>query len=192
MMCTVLIAISNYINIEMWIICFLSASVLSICLGAFSIVKKENLLKKIYKKLPYNLIVFILSMYTLVLALEYNGVTVKLAEIINNFAKTKESKILIYGTTSTIFDNLINNIPMSILFSSIINFDFSYSAQYATIIGSNIGAYLTPIGSLAGIMWMSILKKQGVNYSFAEFVKYGVVFAPCILGASLLGLIILL
>jgi arsenical pump membrane protein len=62
------------------------------------------------------------------------------------------------------------------------------SAVYATVIGSNIGAYLTPIGALAGIMWMQILKEQGVKLSFGRFCFFGILISIPVLLASLLGL----
>ena len=46
-------------------------------------------------------------------------------------------------------------------------------AVYATIIGSNLGAILTPIGALAGIMWTALLKSYNVKYSYLDFIKYG-------------------
>ena len=192
LICTFMLAISNYINIEMWLICLLCAFVLSLILGIVSLCKGKKLLGDVYKRLPYNLIFFVLAMYTIVLSLEYNDVTVKIAEGVSRIATTKYSQALVYGSSSIVFDNLINNIPMSILFSSIVQLNFSQVALYAVIIGSNIGAYLTPVGALAGIMWMSILKKQEINYSFVQFVKYGVLFVPVILIASLVGLLIVL
>ncbi len=192
LICTFMLAISNYINIEMWLICLLCAFVLSLILGIVSLCKGKKLLGNVYKRLPYNLIFFVLAMYTIVLSLEYNDVTVKIAEGVSRIATTKYSQALVYGSSSIVFDNLINNIPMSILFSSIVQLNFSQVALYAVIIGSNIGAYLTPVGALAGIMWMSILKKQEINYSFVQFVKYGVLFVPVILIASLVGLLIVL
>jgi len=97
-----------------------------------------------------------------------------------------------YLLISTISDNLINNIPMSVLFASILTdvTNHQLSAIYATIIGSNIGAYLTPIGALAGIMWMSLLKKYDIKFTFFDFMKYGVIIVPAILLMSLLGLMV--
>ena len=80
---------------------------------------------------------------------------------------------------------------MSVLFSEIIPSN-NLGALYATIIGSNIGAFLTPIGALAGIMWLSILKKHNVNYSFSSFIKYGVIVAIPTLIISLIGLMIII
>ena len=189
--CTMLLAISNYINIQMWLICLVSALLLTLILFV-SCKKEKNIMKEVYKRLPYNLIAFVLSMYVLVLSLNYTGATLKIANYISKIATNDFLKVFIYGSISTISDNLINNIPMSILFSSIVTMDYSTGAIYATIIGSNIGAYLTPIGALAGIMWMSILKKHGVNYNFKTFTKYGLIMVPPVLIVSLLSLLIMI
>ncbi|MEG1535559.1 MAG: ArsB/NhaD family transporter, partial [Clostridia bacterium] len=59
---------------------------------------------------------------------------------------------------------------------------------FASVIGSNIGAFLTPVGALAGIMWSSILRHNGIKFSFVDFLKYGFAIAIPTLLASLGGL----
>ena len=102
-------------------------------------------------------------MFVLVLAFDKCGIT---SEIANLFS-TGDS-IYVYGLASFICANVFNNIPMSVLFSEIIaNSTLSgtnlVGALYASVIGSNIGAYFTPVGALAGIMWLSILKRNGID-----------------------------
>ncbi len=66
---------------------------------------------------------------------------------------------------------------MSVAFSSVLAHasPLAYTpAVYATIVGSNIGAFFTPLGALAGIMWMSILRQKGVMLSYSTFIRYGV------------------
>jgi arsenical pump membrane protein len=73
---------------------------------------------------------------------------------------------------------------MSVLFCEILKLGASSGAIYATVAGSNIGAFLTPIGALAGIMWAGILKTFKVKFSFLNFVKYGIIIAiPTMLSA---------
>ncbi len=55
----------------------------------------------------------------------------------------------------------------------------------ATTIGSNLGANITPIGALAGIMWISILHDKEVKITFKEFVTYGLLATPVTLLACL-------
>lgn len=67
--------------------------------------------------------------------------------------------------------NVMNNIPMSVAFSSIVSplpEADRLPAAYASIIGSNIGAYFTPLGALAGIMWSGILNKWAFPFPSAS------------------------
>jgi arsenical pump membrane protein len=72
---------------------------------------------------------------------------------------------------------------MSVLFTEILELSHAnVNNIYTVIAASNIGAFLTPIGALAGIMWLSLLKKQKLKFSFVSFMEYGSIFAvPAIL-----------
>ena len=100
-------------------------------------------------------------MFILVLSLKENGIIQHISNILDKMSMNNISEGFAYGITSTLFDNIINNIPMSVLFTSVLE-GKSELALFSTIAGSNIGAYLTPVGALAGIMWMSILKKHNI------------------------------
>ena len=167
----ILLAIADFIMVEMYLICL----VLAISLTVFNIVYD---LIKVYsckgailsiKKAPYELVPFVLSMFVIVLALKENGVT----ELIGKATITNTKlDCITFGFLSTFSANLLNNIPMSVLFDQIINGQNLY-AVYGAIIGSNVGAFLTPVGALAGIMWSKILKNYQVNLSFRKFMVYG-------------------
>ena len=118
--------------------------------------------------------------------LEEYSITDELVKVLGD-----KNYILKYGVLSTLTCNIVNNLPMSVLFAKIIP-NGNLQAIYSTIIGSNIGAFLSPIGALAGIMWLSILKKYDVNYNFMKFMKYGVIVVIPTLFTALLGLAIIL
>ena len=123
-------------------------------------------------------------MFIIVLALKQQGITSYISDILG-----EENVILRYGVTSFFACNLINNIPMSVLFANIPNMvdtTLYLKSIYSIIIGSNIGAFLTPIGALAGIMFTDLLNRQQVEYSFTRFIKYGMIIAiPTLLVALL-------
>jgi arsenical pump membrane protein len=126
-------------------------------------------------------------MFVIVLALSEQGVTALLGALLQG-----SSPILSYGIFSTLLDNVMNNIPMSVLMGSVVAEEGSLAALYATVVGSNLGALLTPIGALAGIMWGAMLKAQGVRMRYLDFIKNGIiVLIPALFGA-LLGLYIIL
>ncbi|MGI6359512.1 MAG: ArsB/NhaD family transporter [Acholeplasmatales bacterium] len=79
-----------------------------------------------------------------------------------------------YGFGTFITSNLMNNQPASMLFSEMLeNVDLSIrlKAMYASVIGSNLGVLLTPLGALAGLMWMSILRHGDVKLNFFTYIK---------------------
>ena len=82
----------------------------------------------------------------------------------------------------------MNNIPMSVMFSEMIAGGGSYEALYASVVGSNLGAYLTPLGALAGIMWLGLLKNEKIDLTFKKFV---LICAPVSIFAIMVCLITL-
>ncbi len=192
-LCTVLLAVSSYIGLEMWLISLGFA--LSLFLSGASAAavdrRRPYELLRTLLRLPRQLIPFVLSMFTIVLSLKSYGLTARIAELL-----TDAPNILAYGVLSFLVANLLNNIPMSVLFSSILESGAGSASYlrgvYASVIGSNIGAYLTPLGALAGIMWSSQLSAAGIRFSFRDFVKYGVLISIPALSAALLGLAIAL
>jgi arsenical pump membrane protein len=185
----VLMAISNYVNLEMYIITLCCAVALAIFVIIYCITKRKSfLLVNTVKRLPYSLIPFVLSMFLIVLALHEQGVTTILA----NFLGDKMS-IFTYGFSSLFVSNLINNIPMTVLYQQIINAGSTSivpESIYASIVASNIGAFITPIGSLAGLMWMSLLKTYNVKFSFLRFTLYGLTIGIPSIVFGLIGLFI--
>ena len=177
LVCLVFLVISSYIHLEMWLISLISA----LSLLAYSIIsriitnKNWNCIFHSLKRLPYQLIPFFLSMFVIVVAINYQGISKHLADFLGN-----KNTIFVYGYSSFISCNVINNIPMSILFSNLATHlsDQAYiEAIYASIVGSNIGAFLTPIGALAGIMFSHLVKEHNIKFSFIDFSKYGIIIA---------------
>ncbi|MDE7162682.1 MAG: hypothetical protein K2O44_01210 [Clostridia bacterium] len=175
--CTILLAIGSYIHIEMWLVSICAVGSLFLISGIIAAVRRQKpcALMGCLKRAPYQLIPFVLSMFVLIVVLNEQGVTAAIGQLFGD-----SLPIIKYGTTSFIASNLINNIPMSVLFSSIIESTggaAGTAAVFATIIGSNIGALFTPIGALAGIMWSNILNKHGVKFGYLDFLKIGVTVA---------------
>lgn len=186
--CTVLLAISSYVGIEMWIVAISAAGSLFIFTAVIAIVRKKKPLHLFgcLKRAPYQLIPFVLSMFVMIVVLANAGITEIIAEVMG-----ADLPILKYGVASFFASNLINNIPMSVLFSSIIEASGGTAgipAIFATVIGSNVGAFFTPIGALAGIMWGAIIGKHETKFGYLDFLKIGVTIALPTLFAALGGL----
>ena len=120
-------------------------------------------------------------MFVMTEALAQQGTTAAIAELLG-----ADCEIWKYGALSFLASNLINNIPMSVLFSSMIGASsVGTGAIFATIIGSNLGAFFTPIGALAGLMFSSILAEHDIKFGYRDFLKLGVTVAIPALAAAL-------
>lgn len=182
--CTFFLAVGYYINVEMWLVSLCAVISLFAWVALISLFRrtKPYELGHCLKRAPWQLVPFITSMFVMILALSQQGVTDEISRLLG-----AENVVLKYGITSFLSADIINNIPMSVLFCEVIEpltGADRIAAVYATVIGSNIGAFLTPIGALAGIMWTSMLKERRIKFGYGDFIKIGAtVSVPTILTA---------
>ena len=186
-LCIILLAISQYTNMEMWLISLGVAASAIICSVTVLAVRRKKFtpLVTAIKGMPFEIIPFVIGMFIIVMALDNTGIT----SIISSFIG-EHNGVLEYGFASLLSCNFLNNIPMSVLFSKILSVSPSMPEIYATIVGSNIGAFITPVGALAGIMWSNLIKQNKVKLSVSKFVVYGVSIGVPSLLASLIVIMI--
>lgn len=171
--CTVMLALSSYIGVEMWLVSAIAVMSLVFWCLVIDLCRRHlpDELIACAMRAPWQLIPFVLSMFVMTIVLSEKGVTAAIGTFLGS-----QYAALKYGVTSFLTANVVNNIPMSVLFCSIMKScdpGSLHDAVYATVIGSNIGAFLTPIGALAGIMWSSILNEHGLRFGYLRFLKIG-------------------
>ncbi|MEG2688332.1 MAG: ArsB/NhaD family transporter [Clostridia bacterium] len=191
--CTLLLIISSYIGLQMWLISLICASTVMIVGTICYLCKKQGLKKigKTLRRMPWHLAPFLLSMYVIVMSLDNSGVT----DIISKTVFNNNLPILTFGGLSALVSNFMNNIPMSILFANILlplEGKALVGGIYATVIGSNLGNMITPIASMSAIMFRSVIKHKHVTFTFLDFVKKGFWLATTTLFAALGGLAIMM
>ena len=195
--CIVLLSISSFVGLPMWLITCLFFASLVILTMAVSLFRRRApfLIAKCILRAPWDLAPFVISMFVLVLSLDKFGLTTMLAGFLDQ-SEGIAGTIISFGGASFLASNILNNIPMSVLFSSVVatlpQGTLTTAALFASVIGSNLGAFFTPTGALAGIMWTGQLHDHGVPFSFGTFVKYGALLSIPAMVAALGGLILML
>lgn len=191
--CILLLSVSSFLSLPMWLITclfFLSLVVFTMAIGFFRR-RSVFLIARCIIRAPWDLAPFVISMFILVLALDKYGITGALGEFLSR-PESVGGTVASFGISSFFAANVVNNIPMSVLYSSVIggmeSSPLTVAALFSAVIGSNLGAFFTPTGALAGIMWTGQLHDHGVSFSFTRFVKYGATVAVPAMAAALLGL----
>ncbi len=78
--------------------------------------------------------------------------------------------------------NIVNNLPVGLIAGSAIQgAHIPQLIRNAVLIGVDLGPNLSITGSLATILWLVALRREGEDVSFLEFLRYGVlVMAPAL------------
>ncbi|MFD2617716.1 arsenic transporter [Terrilactibacillus laevilacticus] len=138
----------------------------------------------IFRKTPWHILVFAFSMYVIIYGLNNAGLTtilVSLFEPIINNSLFHASFIM--GGLISILSNIFNNHPAlmvgTITITSMGLDPITLKTIYlANIIGSDMGSLLLPIGTLASLIWMHILKEKKVKITWKDYLSLTFIVVP--------------
>lgn len=145
------------------------------------------------KAAPWQVVWFSIGLYIVVYGLKNAGLTDVVAswiEILSHQGKTVA--VLGTGFLSAIISSIMNNMPTIMIMDIAIDkvgYVGNEALVYANILGCNLGPKMTPIGSLATLLWLHVLAQKGVKIGWGEYMKVGLVITPPVLLIALLGLI---
>lgn len=102
-------------------------------------------------------------------------------------------QILGVATGTALGSNLLNNVPTTVMVLQAMDAPISGgsldpAAIYAALIGTNVGPNLTVVGSLATLIWLSVVRGRGMEVTAKDYLKIGAVATPPILLAAVFGL----
>lgn len=152
--------------------------------------------RKVLKDAPWQVVVFSLGMYLVVYGLRNAGLTEYLTQILNVFAgygiwgASLGTGLLAAGLSSA-----MNNMPTVLVGAlSIQSAEATGIVReamvYANVIGCDLGPKITPIGSLATLLWLHVLARKNIVITWGYYFRTGIVLTLPILLATLAALAI--
>jgi arsenical pump membrane protein len=164
------------------------------CAGAFLtaivlVIARQSPLP-ILKDVSWSVLPLVAGLFVLVAGLRQTGVLSALARNLHDAAAASpQATSWIAGIVVAVGSNLVNNLPVGLI-AAATSHDVQVPAQVAgaILIGVDLGPNLSVTGSLATILWLIALRREGANVTSLQFFRYGLFVMPPALVLSLLTL----
>ncbi|MBB5577652.1 MULTISPECIES: arsenic transporter [Rhizobium] len=138
----------------------------------------------IIRGVSWSVLPLVAGLFVIVDAINHAGMTAMLANELRTISVQSEARaIAIAGIGVAFVSNLVNNLPAGLFAGSAVQTaQVSDRVAGAVLIGVDLGPNLSVTGSLATILWLSALRREGFSVSASSFLKVGlVVMVPALL-----------
>lgn len=152
-------------------------------------------IRTVLRGAPWQIVLFSLGMYLVVYGLKNAGLTdLLVAGLVQLAASGPWLATVGTGFAAALLSSLMNNMPSVLVGALAIRQapDLAPLTRelmvYANVIGCDLGPKLTPIGSLATLLWLHVLARKGYRIGWGQYMRVGLVVTVPVLLAALLAL----
>lgn len=161
-----------------------AALVGALALGVRALATRRTTVTKIVTALDVPFLAFVVCLGVVVVAVMNNG----LESAMHRVLPDGQGLLALLGiaAVAAVLCNIVNNLPAVLVLLPLVT-PAGPAAVLAVLIGVNIGPNLTYVGSLANLLWRSVVRRD-LKAGFGEFSKVGLCTTPAVLVAAVLGL----
>ena len=141
----------------------------------------------ILRHVSWGVLPLVAGLFVLVEAVAHTGVIRIAADALETFARTSPGEASwLAGGAAAVLSNLANNLPIGLVAGSVGQMaDLPTQTRAALLIGVDLGPNLSVTGSLATMLWLVALRREGEHVSALAFLRLGILVMPPALLAAL-------
>jgi arsenical pump membrane protein len=154
----------------------------AVVLGVHGVARRRSTVTGIVAAMDVPFLAFVLCLGVVVAAVMLNG----LDDAMRDVLPTGNTLTALLGVAAgaALLSNVVNNLPAVLVLLPLVS---GPAAVLAVLIGVNIGPNLTYVGSLANLLWRSVVRRD-IRVGFVEFTRIGVLTTPVTLVVAVFGL----
>lgn len=162
----------------------------------FVVAKKGQAINtgKVLRGAPWQIVIFSLGMYLVVYGLRNAGLTDSLSGVLNHLARHGLwVATLGTGFLTAFLASIMNNMPTVLVGALSIEGStasgvIKQAMIYANVIGCDLGPKITPIGSLATLLWLHVLAQKNMSITWGYYLRTGIIMTLPVLLVTLAAL----